>query len=189
MTPSSGSVSSTLVEGDEVGALSRLAADGAEGGAAACRPDELRSLSATKSKPMRWDEDFGFSNDLARLDAAKRYRDAAVADGWQIKPTYGDQERESTLDRDGFSMMILTRGGTPNGKWKCEASVNIWGPDRLSIMPPDKYDWGAIVGNQTKCNACGKSGVETTRYSFAGRCCEACLPRMQREHEYNGWCD
>src|SRR6185437_538235 len=53
---------------------------------------------------------FGFTNDDAKIAAARQFRDAAVADGWSIAPTYGDSEsveRAAKLRRDDFTMMIL----------------------------------------------------------------------------------
>lgn len=86
-------------------------------------------------------------------------------------------------------MMILTRDPAGGSKWKYEAEVNIWGPDKLAIRPPATYDFAAIQAAQTTCSHCKKTGVKTQRYSFAGRCCEACLPEMRRKHEGPGWCD
>lgn len=39
------------------------------------------------------------------------------------------------------------------------------------------------------CPVCGKSVPykEQFGYSFAGRCCEECLPEMKKKHEYPGW--
>ena len=39
------------------------------------------------------------------------------------------------------------------------------------------------------CPICGKKvGRENMRgYSFAGRCCEECLPEMKKKYEYKGW--
>jgi len=40
-----------------------------------------------------------------------------------------------------------------------------------------------------KCPVCGKAIPisEQKSYSFAGRCCDECLPAMKAKHEYPGW--
>lgn len=40
-----------------------------------------------------------------------------------------------------------------------------------------------------KCPICGKSVTysEQSRYSFAGRCCKDCLPKMKEKYEKPGW--
>ena len=70
---------------------------------------------------------------------------------------------------------------------KPEGSVSIWGPDSLAIAVPMPYSWDAIVAGARTCSACGKTDVDTQRFSFAGRCCAACLPEMRRQHERPGW--
>ena len=137
---------------------------------------------------------FGFTNRDEIFTAACAFRDAAVADGWSIKPTYQSEpvERASHLKKDGFMMSMLTRSeatGKMPGKWKYEADICIWGPDGLTIGAPEKYDFATIQAGMTTCNSCGKTGVETQRYSFAGRCCAACRPAMAKKHEYAGWTD
>jgi hypothetical protein len=135
---------------------------------------------------------YGFTNNPTLFEAVEQYVADAMADGWSIIPTYGDEnvDRAATLNRDNFVMMIINRSaanGKKPGRWRSESHISIWGPDGLSIPPPRIYDWDTIVAAQTKCSVCGSSGVETKRYGFAGRCCEACLPRMQAKHEYLGW--
>lgn len=121
---------------------------------------------------------FGFTNDKAKFGAVFAFRDAAVADGWTIRPTYGEGEsvdRASTLNRDGYVMMVLTR--THEGpKWKYEADVSIWGPDGLAILPPPIYDMAEIKRRGRICLDCGAENVETARGGFAGRSCKACAP-------------
>jgi hypothetical protein len=131
---------------------------------------------------------FGFTDDEAMYKAAIAYREAAVADGWTIKPTYGEHEpveRAATLTRDGWHMSILARTG--EGKWKYTASVHIWAPDGVAIIPPDTYDFEQIKAAERTCMNCKATDVDTCRVGFAGRCCEKCLPEMRRVHEYAGW--
>jgi hypothetical protein len=133
--------------------------------------------------------EFGFTNDWNDYQAVVDYREAAIADGWSCEPTYGrdeSMERAAKLKRDGFVMHVISRVGTP-GTFKYEAQVTIWGPDGLQINPSKVYDWQAIQAAVKTCNSCGRVGVETKRYSFAGRCCDDCLPAMQKKHEYAGW--
>lgn len=136
-------------------------------------------------------KEFGFTNDPIWLQRAIAWRDAAMADGWSIQPTYESEssERASTLHKEGWTAQILTRdnSGLAPLKYLYEASVNVWGPDGMGIIPPDVYDWEKIKAGLTTCNSCGKPGVETHRYSFAGRCCAECLPSMRKKHEYPGW--
>lgn len=137
--------------------------------------------------------DFGFTNDRAKFEAAQAFRDAAVADGWSIKPTYGKSEdvgRVSSLERDGFKMMAMTRDHTNDRhKWKYEAQISIWGPDGLAVTPPETYDFAEIRARIRRCSYCKTSNVETERVGFAGRCCAECLPEMRRKIEVPGWCD
>lgn len=135
----------------------------------------------------KWHTLFGFKNDENKLRDAQDFRDAAVADGWEMRPTYIHEstDRAATLTRDSFKMMTITR--TYEGeKISCDASVNIWGPDHLAITVPDKYDWAKISAAVTKCLECGADG-ETHRAGFAGRYCPSCLPAQKKEQEYPGW--
>jgi hypothetical protein len=131
--------------------------------------------------------EFGFTNDPQRYQAAIAFRDAAVHDGWSIRPTYQSLPVESaaTLEKDDFTMQILTLENA--GKFKCRASIYIWAPDRLQITPPETYDWKAITAGQSTCNQCGATAIETKRFSFAGRACKPCLPGMREKTEYDGW--
>lgn len=120
------------------------------------------------------------------------FRDAAVADGWSIEPTYGEHEsvdRASRLKKDGFLMMILTRTPVEGDffRHRYESEVSIWGPDGLCIAPPSKYDMEEIRRGLRICEECHATDVETFRVSFAGRCCAKCLPAARKIHEYPGW--
>jgi hypothetical protein len=113
------------------------------------------------------------------------FRDAAIADGWSHEPTYGNQEPEEsacTLKRDGWIMMVFARK-------QHDVSISIWAPDGLDVKAPGVYNWDEIQRGIRRCNACGAEDVKTTRYSFAGRCCEKCLPAMRAKHEFPGWAD
>lgn len=132
--------------------------------------------------------DFGFTNDEKKYNAVSNFRDAAIADGWEASATYKSEPIESacTLYRGRWTMLVLTRKSGP--KWKYEAKVSAWGPDRLSVALPDSYPgMEELERLLTHCLICGKNGVKTQRLSFAGRCCEECLLVARKEHEYPGW--
>ncbi len=138
----------------------------------------------------------GFTDDKTVYDQVIKFKQDAITDGWSARATYENHEsieRACTLEKNGFTMMILSREGTGTvrqpGKWQYEALVSIWGNDGLAITPPAAYDWQAIVRGMRHCNNCGKDDVATQRYSFAGRCCKDCLPEMRKEREYPGWTD
>src|SRR3990167_2938315 len=133
---------------------------------------------------------FGFTNDIEEYEHVICWRDAAVADGWEIHPTYGGHEskdRACTLTRDGFKALVLTLDQLGAKNWKYEAEVNLWGPDGLMIPAGIEYDWERIQAGLRRCPKCGAQDVETHRFSFAGRACEVCLPELKREHEKPGW--
>lgn len=141
---------------------------------------------------MKQPGEFGFSNDPAWLAYVRNFRDAAVADGWQIKPTYGEseaQDRAATLNRDGYTMMVLTREPpSPHSKWKYEASVNLWCPNGIAIKKPDTYSFAAIQANARNCSFCGAKDVPTGCVAFASRACLTCQPIEQAKLPDN-WCD
>jgi hypothetical protein len=139
---------------------------------------------------------YGFTNDLSWLKQVEAFRDAAVADGWSIEPTYASEsvERAANLHKNGFTMSVLTRDKRNDpehlrGKWAVEAHVSIWGPDGLALSVPESYDWQVIQEAIHTCDNCKKRVEQTHRYSFAGRCCAECLPAMRKKYEYRGWCD
>lgn len=149
-------------------------------------------MNAADTKlPYRPAGQFGFSNLEEHLESARQYRDAAAEDGWSIRGTYEPSEpvdRAARLTRDGFVMQVITRDNSGQEYQKrYEASVHIWGPDGLAVAPPEFYDFAEIVARTRCCASCGKSDVKTVRFSFAGRCCEACLPELRRVHEQPGW--
>lgn len=138
--------------------------------------------------PYRSAGEWGFTNDVAVLKGAQTFRDDAVADGWDIEPTYPSHEPVDSacrLRRSGYVMLILTREKV--GKFGYEAKVNIWGPDGLAIKTPEYYDFAAIEQRTRSCSYCRADDVETVRVGFAGRCCNACLPEMRKRIETPGW--
>lgn len=132
--------------------------------------------------------------DLDCVAQAAAWRDAAIADGWSIEPTYGASEpveRAARLRREGFSAQILTRlpvEGDRNQQYT-DGSVHLWGPDGLAVNPGRTYDWAKLNAGLTTCSACKATDVPTERVGFAGRVCAACLPAQRRAIETPGWCD
>ena len=126
----------------------------------------------------------------AFVKLALEWRDAAVADGWDMEPTYGDHESVDTawrLRRDGYSIQGISRPGSD--KELPTAGVSIWGPDGLAIHPPLEYDWEAIRRGAETCSECGKYPVQTVRVAFANRVCGECSPAARARLEVPGWCD
>jgi hypothetical protein len=134
--------------------------------------------------------DFGFTNDPEHIASVREFVAAAVADGWSIEPTYPGHEtveQACRLRRDGYLALCLMREKAVGATWHYETSVHLWGPDGLYIEPPYPYDFAAIEAGRRRCMGCGKANVETRRVGFAGRCCDACLPELRKQHEYPGW--
>lgn len=133
---------------------------------------------------------FGFTNERHHIENVRAFVVAAVLDGWSIEATYESESIESAakLRRDGFVMSVLMREKDAGGKWRYEASISIWGPDGLAIRPvPHPYNAEAISAGLRVCSNCKDKDVPTERFSFAGRCCAKCLPRMRELHEQPGW--
>lgn len=115
----------------------------------------------------------------------RKWRDAAIADGWDHAPTYAPHEEEDRacrLKRDGFVVQTITREELAK-----LASIHAWGPDDLQVSVPDEYSMEALVKNLRRCNDCGAVDVETQRTGFAGRVCNTCLPAAKKRDEFPGW--
>lgn len=134
--------------------------------------------------------DFGFTNEEGKYKAVVKFREDAIADGWECKPTYGSSESiesHATLAKEGFTCHVKARI-KKEGKWKYEAEVTIWGSDGLVISGmPLIYNWEEIKAGLKRCNYCLRNGVEIQRLGFAGRCCKECLSAQQKIIEYPGW--
>ena len=130
------------------------------------------------------------------LGKAREFRDAALADGWDISPIYDTESQDDAaeLTRDGWKMFVFARADF--------AEVDIWGPDGLAIhFPPDltlvdefppewsEYSMGKLEKYLCYCEYCNSHNIETSRIGFAGRCCAKCLPAQKVKQEYPGWCD
>lgn len=133
--------------------------------------------------------EWGYTNDVKYFDAANEFIRAAVEDGWELSQTYPSEcaQRACHLYKDGFVISAITRKDT--GKWKYQVSLHAWAPDKLAIDLPTVYDPETFTKGQFICNLCKKELEKTQRYSFAGRCCEECLPQAKKQYEQPGWCD
>jgi hypothetical protein len=135
-------------------------------------------------------------NNYIDFQKAIEFRTAAIADGWVVKPTYDHEPVESAASLkhpEGFTMLIITREHNlklyPNVKTKYEIDISIWGPDGLAIDVPLKYNMLDIRAGVLMCSNCKRVVPKTVRYSFAGRCCEECLPELRKRFEKPGWCN
>lgn len=114
---------------------------------------------------------------------ASKYRVDAVRDGWTIEPTYSGHEpveKAATLEKEGFTMSIIARGGSNN-------MVTIWAPDLCQIEVPYPYSWEKIKENIKRCLGCHRLVEETVQVGFAGRYCTECAPDERKKQEFPGW--
>ena len=117
------------------------------------------------------------------------WREILIEDGWALEPTYRHEPLEHAWGtrKDGFLIRGLARPiPGPHGTYP-RPDLTAWGPDGMQIILPGEYDWEEIRRAVRTCIACGKTNVDTQRYSFAGRCCADCRPEMARIHEKPGW--
>ena len=118
-------------------------------------------------------------------EQVQQFVDDAAADGWQVKAIYRNDLGDIKLSRDGF---IVHAYLDPNRLDSRTPQLSAWGPDGLAISPvPMPYSMTRFLETLTYCSHCGAKGVETFRYSFAGRACSQCLPALKAEHEKPGW--
>ncbi len=112
------------------------------------------------------------------------WRDAAAADGWEVKPTYAGEsiDRAARGTRDGFVFQIINR---PEHRGHYELSA--WGPDRLAVKVSPVYSWEVLVANLRTCLQCGATDVDVQRAGFAGRYCATCLPGQRKAQESGNW--
>ena len=123
------------------------------------------------------------------IAAALAWREAAIADGWESRPTYQHEDELSAfrLTREGFVIQGLARPATATTVGSGELSG--WGPDGLHIPVGETYDWNALKLAVETCGYCARYPVKTARVGFAGRSCEECLPTMRARIETPGWAE
>jgi len=117
------------------------------------------------------------------IESVRAWRNAAVADGWHIEPTYQHEsaDRAARLRHpEGFIAQVVTRE-------KGLVDLHIWGPDGLAINPYQTYDMDRIRAGIRVCMECHAHDVDTQRVGFAGRVCINCLPAARKSHEFPGW--
>ena len=132
----------------------------------------------------------------AEIAAARRlliakaiaWREAAIADGWQCRPTYDHEPMEQAfrMTKDGFIVLGLARPETHEACGSGEISA--WGPDGMHIPAGETYDWPALKRAVETCQYCGAFPCKTERVAFAGRACEECGPK-QRAALPRNWAD
>lgn len=129
----------------------------------------------------------GFSRGTEIVDYVRSYVAEMAADGWSTEPTYNGEaiERATRLRRDGFIASSTARPSADG--LKSSASIHVWGPDGLAIVPPFPYSFDACMAATETCSACRKTGVPTERVGFAGRVCATCLPAQRARIETPGW--
>lgn len=163
-----------------------------------------------KRNLQRWRE-IAAERDASVIIAAT-WRDAAIADGWAMRPTYAGEEMHNacTLEREGYSAQILTRGNRlPKDEDDRDSrlgggEVHCWAPDTLQIKVPLVYPgWQYFLDAVVTCPHCHRgpnrwffgstegniAPVVTKRYHFAGRACDECRPALRAATETPGWCD
>lgn len=142
---------------------------------------------------MKPDSEWGHTDNPARIAAARAFREAMAADGWDCVAGDGGRgprtvEAYAHLRRDGWVAHVMADIYPPGKKWYGQASVHIWAPDRLDIKPPDIYPgFEKLQALIRHCNYCDRDDVDTERVSFAGRCCAQCLSAERDRLEYPGW--
>ena len=134
--------------------------------------------------------EWGYTNKDSDIEQVRQFVKDAVKDGWTQTKYYDSEELDQScrLYKDGFVISVLTRN-LKGPRWKYQASVDAWADDGLAVRLDSVYKWTIFENAKTTCNICLASGVETHRYSFAGRCCVACLDAARKEHESPGWCE
>ncbi|EJL40764.1 hypothetical protein PMI08_04231 [Brevibacillus sp. CF112] len=118
------------------------------------------------------------------LAEVKAWRDAAVADGWDIEPIYETESVETAarLGKEGFTAVVYAR----NRANRYDQSVCVWGPDRLSVKVPTVYDWDYIKSGLEHCEKCPTIGP-TVGLAFANRVCPACRAKYEAQYAGSGW--
>lgn len=108
----------------------------------------------------------------------------AEEDGWTRSRLYYTEPMysASVLERDGFVVQAITRDRT-------NFKLSAWGPDKLQVKVPRIYWMRDLMKALRVCDECGATDIEPHRFSFAGRCCKKCLPKMQKLYEQPGWTD
>lgn len=141
------------------------------------------------------DFDFGITTDPEVAQAAREFRLAALADGWHSEPIVQSSEPPEVRDHlyrghkdKRWTLHILVRdeGSNTDGDNVWTVNVSAWAPDGLSVLLPVVYEANVIRANVRRCNVCEAEDVDTTRYSFAGRCCEPCGKLPEQNGFYTG---
>ncbi len=135
----------------------------------------------------------GSENDVR----VRTWKTAALADGWAIKPTYGEHEsvdRAASLEKDGYN-----EGSIPEKlQKKPEASRDGESQGQLHYYLRSSLDLESPVTTPgfsrrseipKLCSECGQVKPQTSRVGFANRVCDDCKPAAKAKYEKPGWCD
>lgn len=126
----------------------------------------------------------------ASLVELRAWRDAAIADGWKIAPTYDHEpvERACHLMREGFVVSMLLREPRNGERWPV-VSISAWCPKGISLdfALRTTYDWPSLIAATRTCPVCGTKDVDTVRVGFANRSCAACRPAVAAKIEVGNW--
>jgi hypothetical protein len=124
--------------------------------------------------------------------AAQAWRDAAILDGWDARPTYKHEgmNRAFSLERDGWLTMGLARPGDDEAPPLPNGMITVYAPDKLQVLVPIVYPGMDVLASMARrCDKCERMDVDTRRVGFANRVCADCHPEMQAAIETPGWCD
>lgn len=124
------------------------------------------------------------------LPLVHKWREDAIAGGWQARATYGHEPLEHawSMTKEGFRVSGLSRPIPGKNGTVPLPQINIWGPDGAAIDPTEIYDWNAIQRGMNICGMCNSYPVKTRRYAFANRCCDECGPKFMASLPHN-WAD
>lgn len=137
--------------------------------------------------------DFNFIDDWnegkRQSDEVHAWIKAAITDGWILSKTYESEDlnRSGTLNKNKWKATYVTRVDKTQDR-RGYVRLTVWGPDNLTVILKGAiYNWQELQDGLHTCNYCKRNNVSVQRVSFAGRCCETCLPRQRKISEYPGW--
>jgi len=124
------------------------------------------------------------------LQDVRAWKIAAFTDGWGVQRSYQNEPVDSACtmwrhDPD-FKALLLMREKSET-RTRGYFNISIWGPDGLFVRPIFPYHMATLLDELHVCSSCGAKNITPYRYSFAGRCCADCLPKLQARYERDGW--
>jgi len=122
------------------------------------------------------------------MNQVEQWREDAIADGWSHAPLYPGHKPENSaakLTYRGWTAQVFNSPERPG--WKTQRCIAVWDDKGIAVVVPTTYSWESLQQALTVCMFCSATGVHTQRVSFAGRCCDLCLPEQRKRLEYPGW--